>query len=172
MKHIVLILVFSLVFFGCKKQAMEDVYAESYPEEQYPSFMYTAWWGYGTVKNTDILSLVGNDITGHFMLSFEADRDPRTNEMVQRFYIRRVKPIPNNPDGLKEILESASFSYQLCKSNIVKIDRIFFLDKGDHNDKWDNDILGYWLTTKVCDNNGVQTGGRMMRLDKQKFIDL
>jgi hypothetical protein len=165
MRKLILLLVIAGLFFGCKKQAMEDVYADSFPDEEYPP---SGLWG-GDVKATDIAAFTGDSKTGFFQLVFGSYVDWNTGHVEPRFYVNRFV-MRSGPDDWHNVIESAEYTFVKCKSNIVKIEKIFKIAKVD-NSKWDDEILGYWVLYYTIDNVKKTKGRRMMRLDQQKYID-
>ena len=170
MRQIILMFCLASLFCACEKQGMEDVYADQFPESEYPPLV-TSSNGGGTINKTDISSLLSSDINVLIGFSWGTYYDPNTGQPDILFNIERYKLVPQGPYQQRVIIETSSYTYYICTPSIIKIEKLSNLRSSKTNAEWDNDILGYWVAYKVKDKSGKVTG-KMVRLDQQKYIDL
>ncbi len=145
---------------------MDDVYADKFSEEQYPHSLPgidRLFWIEGEMKSTNVVSLISNTKTGLFKLYFV--KQPDWNGHVSSSFSIERYPRPFTT------IESSSYTFFFCTSNIVKIEKIDQTNVGNNNGKWDSDILGYWVVFLVRDKSDNSIKTRMMRFDKYTYID-
>jgi hypothetical protein len=178
MRSVVLILGFVLFFSSCEKQAMEDVYQDSFPEDKYPACLPQSngiWSAGGTIKATNIPLLVGNTNTGLFQLAFIRDMYYSSSsysfQLESVFSISKYIKRQEGIGGYTQV-ESATYTFICCKPNIYKIEKVSKMNVIQHNSKWDDDIMGYWVIYSVRDKTGKTVNMRMSSLDQKKYIDL
>jgi hypothetical protein len=71
--------------------------------------------------------------------------------------------------NVSSVLETSSYTYYVCKDNLIKIERVFNPSASQTNQDWDEEIVGYWVA--YVGASGIATK-KMIRLDNQKYIDL